>query len=298
MIPPPIWRPANAEYHRTRTHWSSSMLKVFRHSPALAFKRFVAGAAAEWEPPTRSQVLGSIANTLLLQQERRTRDIHVVDCKDRRGKEFKVQLERRPDQLVVTQTEWEEGQAIANAILQPKTESARVAHRLLVGEPQDGFTEYAHRWEYRSGVPCKEMVDRLLNLHGVPTLVELKSTVDPSPEGFRDQFSRLGYACQAAFNLRGLQDALGGVIPQFLVVAVRNEEPYDVAVYPLHPDFLELGRRQVETDLAGIAACLSGARPWCAEWEQLPGGTLTPLTPPAWRRRDLEPTDQIIDTYA
>ena len=294
MIPPPIWRPANAEYHRTRTHWSSSMLKVFRHSPALAFRRFVAGEAAEWEPPTKSQVLGSIANTLLLQQERRVRDIHVFPAKDRKGGAFKAAVKARADQLVVTQSEWEEGEAIANAILQPKTESARVAHRLLVGEPQDGFTEYAHRWEDRSGVPCKAMVDRLLNLHGSPTLVELKSTLDPSPEGFRDQFGRLGYDCQAAFNLRGLQVALGGVIPQFLVVAVRNEEPYEVAVHPLHQDFLELGRRQVEKDLSGIAACLSGARPWCAEWELLADGTLPPLMPPAWRRRDLEPTEETL----
>jgi len=247
----------------------------------MAYGRYIAKDIPP-EPPTPSLITGSIANILLLEPQRVDELIAIADCKTRGAAAFKAIKDG--DRLAVTAQEYEEALGIAAAIRVPRTKAAEVAQALLMGP---GHSEYAHRWDDASGLACKCMVDRLAPLpSGEPVLVELKTTTDPRDEPFAATVTRYGYDAQAAFNLRGIQHALGGYMPRFFWIAVRNEPPYEVYVSQLSAEFYASGEQQIERDIAGIVKCLRGDAPWCSGEETLRDG-IKPLMPPAWRLREL-----------
>ncbi len=300
MIPAPTWKPSNAEYHGTTEAVSSSMLKTFRHAPALYYQTYIE-KSVERDKPTASMVIGSTVNVLLLEPERADRYVYVAGVKARTAKEYKTAYELRKDQLVLTETEWEEAQNVAASILEPKTQAARIARELLRND--DGYSEYAYRWTEPSGLQCKEMVDRLRMIQMLPTIVELKTTINPRRKEFGDHFIRMGYDCQAAFNLRGARHLLGeelGALLRFIVVAVRNVPPYDVYVWQPTQANLGEGARQVEEDLAGLARCLLQGAPWETEEENITG-VIPSLDRPFWARSKSpaqDPDETVIhDTY-
>lgn len=276
MIPVPIWTPTNATYH-AEPRWSSSKLKTFRASPAEAHGRYVARTLPAPDTST-AMVVGSIVNALLLEPERAVSYIYVCGAKTRTAKEYRDSVRDRPHQLVVTADEWEEGDGVAGALLAGRTEAARVARRLLTGG--DGFSEYAHKWDDATGVPCKTMVDRLRMVGGWPAVVELKTTEDPDPARFKDHFIKMGYDAQAAFNSRGLTELLGAA-PRYYVVAARSRAPYEVAFQQIPVETLARGAEIVEADLRKLAACLAGG-PWESPWETLIDGEIPFLPLPGW----------------
>ncbi len=262
------------------------MLKVFRSSPALAAARYVAGTVGSPEA-TPSMAIGSAVNTLLIQPELRSDLLIAAKCKSRSAKEFRETSATHSEKLVLTETEMERAEAIANAVLSPTTPAARVAYTLLM--EGDGYGEYAVEWDEQVDdvvVPCKCMVDRFRTVGGRPVVVELKTTLDPSPEAFERQAWNLGYHAQAAFNRRGIRRVVGdsSIGVATLVVAVRNEEPYEVAVYEAGPAWMDAGTMQVEDDLRRLARAMKSGE-WVAEWEEsAPGGVLPILDPPRWAR--------------
>jgi len=280
-IPAPAWSPTNREYHALTERWSSSMLADFRASPALAHGRYVT-KSIEREPPTPSMICGSLVNILLLEPDRAKSHIAVAEVQSRNSKAFRDLDGTAP--IVVTRPEMDRALAVADAIQNPRTKAAEVAAALLLGP---GISEYAHKWE-EGEIPCKCMVDKLAMFPtGEPVQVELKTTTDPRPQPFAATVDRYGYDAQAAFNLRGIQHALGGFLPRFYWIAVRNEPPYEVHVSQLSEEFHALGEQQIERDLKGLGARLSGAAPWCSEDEQLLSGSIPALEPPRWRLREL-----------
>lgn len=282
-IPPPSWTPTNAEYHARKDLWSSSMLKVFRESPALAQGRFVTGRFHSPDA-TASLILGSAVNIMLLQPELERELLITAPAKTRGAKAYAETVAGHPEKLVLTESEIPVANAIADAVRRPRTPAARIAHELLLSG--EGYSEYATTWDETVGgvtIPCKCMVDRVRMIAGRPVIIELKTTLDPEPEAFRRQAWNLEYHCQAAFNRRGMRRVLGVPAPTLLMVAIRNDEPYEVAVYEVMEEVFQLGTEQIESDLSRLAmAMITGE--WWAEWEGLGevGGVLRALTPPRW----------------
>jgi exodeoxyribonuclease VIII len=73
------------------------------------------------------------------------------------------------------------------------------------------------------------------------TIVDLKSTVDASPEGFASSVDKFGYDVQAAYNL-DIANWLSLGREFFLFIAVEKEPPYAVAVYELDAESIGIGR--------------------------------------------------------
>lgn len=286
-IPSPIWTPRNRDYHGTLDRWSSSSLKTFRRSPALAFRRYIERSIAA-PRPTPPMILGTLVNLMLLEPESVGSEIFVVDVASKNTKAYReAEVEHGASKTVVILPEFEAAEAISDSILRPQSRHAEVALELLTSD--GGFSEYAHRWtDPATGVPCRMMLDRLPAAEGdVVTVVELKTTVDPTPAAFQRQFFAMEYHCQAAFNARGVADLVGAVGDPFfhvryLVVAVGNEAPHSVGVHLLSPETLAAGSAIVTRDLAKLAECLAGRAPWRGGWED---AELIPfLRPPAWYR--------------
>ena len=273
MIEPTGWRPTAREYHADREHWSPSMFAVYRESPALAWGRYVERL---WPAPdpTPEMVLGSAVNAALLGLWDET--VYVVQVETRSCKTYRLAQEGRPDRLVLTLGEAAAAREVAAAVLEPRTEMARLARSLLV--QAQGVSEWARRWhDEQADIALKTMMDRAVWLRG-PAIVELKTSADPSPRGFRQSVRRFDYAWQAAYNRRAVRLGLGpgAEQPDFFWVVVRSAPPFEVVVYRASPEMLDVvEKEQVVPLLTEVGERLRSARgrvDWCAPWELLESG--------------------------
>jgi len=262
------------------------MLAEFRDSPARAHALFVADSM-EREAPSPQMVIVSAVHLQLLEPDTVGRRVYVAECEARTAKVYKDACRDRPDQLVLTRAEWAVAEGVADAIFNPRTAAARVAKSLLAGR-EGCYSEYAFCWDDELGVPCKLMADRVLEVawSSVPICGDLKTNKDPRAllGNERGELYKLGYHAQAALYRRGLTRLLDGVAPRHIVVAVRNEAPYEVYVRELSEGVLAKGLEIIERDLRAVARCLAGA-PWESPDESLEDGQIPFVLEPLWERR-------------
>jgi exodeoxyribonuclease VIII len=140
-----------------------------------------------------------------------------------------------------------------------------------------GRNELTIQWTHDSGTLCKARIDRLGT-----ALIDLKTARDVSPAGFGRACANYGYVTQLAFYADAAKAAGLGVFPVRIVV-VQKVAPYDVAVYDINDDQLEVGRREYEKALGVVAKCkASGVWPGVAPVEPLP------LQLPVWSQLSIE----------
>jgi hypothetical protein len=84
-------------------------------------------------------------------------------------------------------------------------------------------------------------------------LIDLKTTIDASLDGFARQMGNFGYHIQAAYYVDVYNESTGSSINEFFFVAVENKSPFAVAVYRLSPDQIESGRVAYRKALAKLA---------------------------------------------
>ncbi len=125
-----------------------------------------------------------------------------------------------------------------------------VASRLLEG----GDRELTVRWrDEATGLECKARADQYRPDRRL--VVDVKTTEDASPDGFRKSVARYGYHRQAALYREGFA-AAGAPVDFFLFVAVEKVAPFAVGVYALDADAEKRGRDSVREDLAKLADCI------------------------------------------
>lgn len=92
------------------------------------------------------------------------------------------------------------------------------------------------------------------------TVIDIKTTRDASFFKFRNAVHQFGYHRQAAWYLDGML-ANGKSPKHFVIIAVENEAPYNVAVYKLIDDKpdegVQRGRKENEELLKKYRACLA-----------------------------------------
>lgn len=179
--------------------------------------------------PSKAQKLGTLTHALTLGTP--VDDIVVADFKDRsRTKPF-IKAEDAAAAIgkrIVLTKEWDEARAIASAIrlhpvAGPLIEAA--ADREVSGfwkDPEFGI------WQRMRMDACA------LGAWEMPTIVDLKSTKDASPEGFAKSVADYGYHRQDVHYRQGLAALLGlddWREVDFVICCVETEAPYLVATY-------------------------------------------------------------------
>lgn len=256
------WKTA-AEYHRDTTHVSHSSLECFRKSPRLYHRLYVT-REIEPEPPSEAMLLGSALHAYLLERERFSDMVavrpHGIDRRTKAGKAaWEEFLAFSGDKIVIDRDQMKRVQAMADGVA-----ASEVATDLLAA---DGRREQVITWE-RVDIACKARLDLLLDA-GI--VVDVKTAADPSPEGFASAAHRFGYHRQAAWYLDGTECS------EFLFIAIGTSEPYEVGVYELDADSLDLGRRQNAADLASLVVARETG---C--WEQAWHGQINRLSLPRY----------------
>jgi hypothetical protein len=178
--------------------------------------------------------------------------------------------------------EWAAFQAInAGSIVLTPADYARVlacaaavndhpaASRLLDGAQ----TEVSLFWrDKRFGVPCKCRYDA--RNHG--GVIDVKTTLDASPEGFARQAANLLYHVQGAHYCNGAEDVLDASPEFFAFICVESEPPHAVACYTLPVQALVKGAQLMDEALARYRDALAAGK-----WAGYPE-TINELQLPRW----------------
>ncbi len=160
-----------------------------------------------------------------------------------------------------------------------------LAHPTIGGLFDEGRPEVSAYWtDEETGVLCKIRPDWLLPIkatdHHRHMLIDLKSAIDASQEGFERAVYNFGYHISAAMYLEGWEKATGEDLSgYFLFVAQEHQRPYALAPYPIDDDALAIGKVRFHEALRVYAACLESD-----EWPGYPAN-FQPVGLPPWAIR-------------
>lgn len=207
--------------------------------------------------------LGTALHTHVLELSRWDEEIAVAPPMDRRtkvGKESWAAFESdAAGKTVITGDDAAQVMAMGRAVLR------HPAAAMLLGLP--GKAETTHMWtDATYGVECKCRPDWLTDDGSI--VVDLKTTKDASPRGFKQSIANFSYQKQAAWYLHGLEQATGKRPDQFIFICVESTAPYACAVYAADAEMIERGHDQAMRDLAKLAVC-KAADHWPSYSEQI-----------------------------
>jgi hypothetical protein len=233
-----------ADYHAARGINSGSIIAGLR-----SMRHMEASLSRPEREPSRSMIVGSALHILALEPNRASEIVTAPDV-DRRTKAGKEQWEAfhaglAAGTLVLTADEASSVHAMAATLRD---------HRIAADLLREGKAEQSIFWTRRTlgsieTYLCKARLDWI-----VPdgTILDIKTTRDASPQAFAKAAASYKYAHQAAWYWDALAAAANeGHAPKpkrYIIAAVENVAPYDVALYELTQDDLDLGRMDlVET---------------------------------------------------
>ncbi len=167
----------------------------------------------------------------------------------------------------------DEAEAIDN--YEDAIEADPMAHELL--QTAKGGTELTIVYE-RFGIMLKTRLDRYIQFRGFNTIVDLKTTKSVFPPFFGKSVSDYAYDTQVAMYLQSMsfhQD----VERRFLFVAVEKAAPFDVVIYEMEPEDIEVAAKQLDEWLLKYKECLSKN-----SWPGVGEGKILPVTMPSYRK--------------
>ena len=239
----------NADYH-AHPAVSKSHLDLIARSPLHYWARYVDPARVAPEP-TPQMRLGTALHTHVLELSRWDQEIAVapgdINRRTKEGKEQWAAFEASAaGKTVITADDAETVMAMGRSIMR------HPGAAMLLGLA--GKAETTHMWtDATYGIECKCRPDWLTDDGSI--MVDLKTTRDASPRGFRQSIASFRYWVQAGWYMHGVQAATGKRPEQFIFVCVESTAPYACAVYAADAEMIERGHEQAMRDLGKLAVC-------------------------------------------
>lgn len=204
--------------------------------------------------PTAAMVFGTLVHAMVLEPNRSIYDVVSIKQLNWTTKEGKAEREEllRIGKPVVSQQDADRAYRVRDAVW-----AHEEAASLLTG----AACEKSYTWTgYTARVNCKAGVDAI----GSRGIVDVKTTIDASPDGFARRIRSLNYHLQAAHYIDGLSN-VDGVMHSFTFIAVETSPPYAVACYQLDRNALSAGYAAMERIAKVYADCLA-----TGEWPAYP----------------------------
>jgi exodeoxyribonuclease VIII len=239
----------NADYH-AHPAVSKSHLDLIARSPLHYWARYVDPARFAPEP-TPAMRLGTALHTHVLELSRWDQEIAVapsdINRRTKEGREQWAAFEASSaGKTVITADDAEVVMAMGRSIMR------HPGAAMLLGLP--GKAETTHMWtDATYGVECKCRPDWLTDDGSI--MVDLKTTRDASPRGFRRSIGDYRYHVQAGWYMHGVQAATGKRPDQFIFICVESTAPYACAVYAADAEMIDRGYEQAMKDLGKLAVC-------------------------------------------
>ena len=258
----------NENYHQDRNYISASGLKQIAKSPRHYWHRYLNPAYEDATTP--AMAFGNVVHTLMLEpQEFELRYAVAPDVNrtTKAGKEaYEAFAEANEGKEFISSKDF----ATATAMIEQAKLNPIITDLLDLSEK-----EAMHTFEIL-GVACKMKADAINVIDGC--IIDIKTCTDASPDGFGKDAYNLGYLLQAAFYLDGYYFATGNDLKRFIFIAMEKSAPFNVAVYEMDKEQIELGRSQYLAALQTYKAC-KAADKWHAY-----GDEIQPLQLPNWAK--------------
>lgn len=176
----------------------------------------------------------------------------------RRGKDYDDFVAANAGKQILLPDEWDEALAISEAV----RSDPRAMRYLSEGAPEVSLV-----WnDEETKRPCKGRIDWETEVDGEPVVVGLKTARDIRMREFGNACARLGYHLQWAIY-RDAYELITGRAPMMKEIVVESSPPYDIAVFTIPTEVLELGREQYKKLLEKLSKCETAA-----EWPgSMPG---------------------------
>lgn len=261
----------NADYHR-HPAVSKSHLDSIARSPLHYWSRYLDPQRQEPEP-TAAMRLGTAVHTLTLEASSWDERYVVAPQVNRRTNEGKAlwasfQAEAAGRELISA-----EDRVIVSRMAESVWRHPAAGALLNTA----GEAETTHMWvDASTELECKCRPDWLLS--DGSKVIDLKTTEDASPAGFRKSIGAFRYHVQAAWYLHGLELATGQRPEEFIFICVEKKPPYAVAVYVADQEMIDAGWKQARWDLDKLAVC-KAADSWPSYSDQI-----EPIGLPGWMR--------------
>lgn len=179
--------------------------------------------------PTSDMKIGSCTHFLLFGARPTAKRLAKWEGSRRAGKEWEAFAAKNADAEILTATEWEEAERIAESVMRWDRLRPRERQRLV-----NARFEVPLKWE-EHGIPCSTDGIDILQAEG--DLGDLKSTRSTNPEAFKRQCFNMLYAQQLAFYRRGAI-ANGIKVRDLFILGVENRAPYEVVELVLTEDLI------------------------------------------------------------
>lgn len=261
----------NAAYHR-HPAVSKSHLDQIARSPLHYWARYLDPNRVEPEP-TPAMRLGTAVHTLTLEQDTFAERYVVAPQFDRRTKAGKEEWAAFEAEAAGRELISADDRATVSRMAEAVwTHPAAGALLKLKGKAEQSFL-----WtDEATGLECKCRPDWLADDGSL--IVDLKTTEDASPAGFRKSIANFRYHVQAAWYLHGLEQATVRRPEGFIFICVEKKPPHAVAVYVADGEMINAGGERALQDLERLAECRAAGR-WPGYSEEI-----EPIGLPAWMR--------------
>lgn len=228
---------SNEAYHAYDAIGSTTLKKI-------ADKSVLHALESEFKQ-TDAMALGSAFHCLILEPEAFDAQFVVAPGVDRRTKAGKEQwaqfVAQSEGKTVMTEEQFETVEGMTKSL-----KSHKLAMKMLNG----GESEYSYfGTDQDTNLKLKCRPDYVNN----SVLIDLKTTIDASPDGFLRELLKYNYHLQAAFYIDVFNLAQGpNELPteSFYFIAVENKAPYAVGVYSIDEVGLGAGRALYKNCLA------------------------------------------------
>jgi len=210
----------NNDYH-AHPAISKSHLDQVARSPLHYWARYLDPNRVTIEP-TPAMAIGSAVHTHVLELDQWDSQYAIapesIDRRTKMGKaEWEVFTTAATGRTVLSRADADLVMRMGHAVY------SHPAAAMLLNMP--GKAETTHMWtDAATGIQCKCRPDWLTDDGSL--IIDLKTTDDASPAGFRKSIANWRYHVQAAWYLNGIEQATGTRPDQFIFLCVEKRAPF------------------------------------------------------------------------
>lgn len=225
---------------------SNSILSELNKSPAH-FKYFMEHP----RKPSEAQEFGTLVHTAILEpQELENRYVkspftgeNKLDLRKTAHKKTKADfIAKIGDKKIIEPADYE-----ALMIIRDNVEK----HSMLLALLDQGKNEVSFQWDH-NGIYMKGRTDKICG--HLPAIADIKTTANAQFAPFQSSIFKFGYHRQAANYIDGLSHFQYD-IKDYFIIAVENEPPYNIQVFQMPQEIIDLGRKELDALIDKYKKC-------------------------------------------
>ena len=257
IIQPGIYDVTNEDYHNG-PGISRTGICEFMKTPLHYWERYINPFRVVSESSTAEMAFGSAFHLYVLENHLFDKYISIVPKVDKRttaGKAAWAQFQA--NSFGKTLLEEDDYQHILR--MTDRVMSNTTARSLIEGGQNEKSIYYI---DAQTGTLCKTRPDVLKTNF----IVDLKTAKCARNISFKWDIKEYGYHIQAGMMCDGVNQVLKSEINDFIFIVVEKEPPYPLAIYPMHPSYIEMGREIYRQKLIEIIEC-KASNNWPGNYE-------------------------------